>query len=662
MNKKIIPGIGIGIAIIVMILATQNIQIEPENNIVETNVGCVSEFKIMFPDEDESKIKDLCDNSEPNNELVPYKDTFKITERTVYDCEKNPESCEYYLDPEVDYKDSFNINSHGLRGPEFTADKPEDVYRIVLVGGSTIIGSGNVMDETTIPGILQKIFDKQESQTKIEVINAGMSGANTISESKLIKERLVNFQPDLIVMYDGWNDLRADYSSEMIYDNWKSICQLGNKNGFDVALTLQPIDGFGDKKLTKQEYVNALTGNNHKYDQLLEKKDLYQEYADKLDELSSDCTTTKDFRGIFDDVEGSVFWDQGHTSETGNMIIAEKIYEISLPIIKDSELNNHDMFHNILKKYNNPTIISYILEQYDIFIHYDLNSLTDYNHINSHDGKYFELKQKFGVNNILVGKDLSNVDLSTINLVDQNLTGANLSGQNLTNIDLTETILINVDFTNANLSGLDLTHRNLSGSIFHETDFSETTWINIDCRFCKISNTNLSGLIFAEVQFDYATIVNSDLSNMRLLSTSFAAANISNVDFSNSDLSFDPQYVPYQIKVELDKFGMESDEIYNLDRKQFEDKVWEIYYPGWGVIPTYFLTNFILQDETAYVNFLIINSFVDANLSTVNFSNSDLTAVEFYGSTVSDLNLLNADLSCINQDFCSGEIFLTSEE
>ena len=96
MNKKIIPGIGIGIAIIVMILATQNIQIEPENNIVETNVGCVSEFKIMFPDEDESKIKDLCDNSEPNNELVPYKDTFKITERTVYDCEKNPESCEYY--------------------------------------------------------------------------------------------------------------------------------------------------------------------------------------------------------------------------------------------------------------------------------------------------------------------------------------------------------------------------------------------------------------------------------------------------------------------------------------------------------------------------------------------------------------------------------------
>ena len=59
-------------------------------------------------------------------------------------------------------------------------------------------------------------------------------------------------------------------------------------------------------------------------------------------------------------MEGSVFWDQGHTSETGNMIIAEKIYEISLPIIKDSELNNHDMFHNILKKYNNTKDIEII--------------------------------------------------------------------------------------------------------------------------------------------------------------------------------------------------------------------------------------------------------------------------------------------------------------
>ena len=199
MNKKIIPGIGIGIAIIVMILATQNVQIEPENNIVETNVGCVSEFKIMFPDEDESKIKDLCDNSEPIYELM-------------------------------NFEDISDNNSYGFRGQDFSAIKPSNTYRIFLVGGSTMWGSGSYSYETTIPGIFQKIFDKQKLETNVEVINAGFHGANSITELKLIKERLVDLQPDLIIIYDGWNDLRAEYSAEIIHNNWKSICEIGNKN------------------------------------------------------------------------------------------------------------------------------------------------------------------------------------------------------------------------------------------------------------------------------------------------------------------------------------------------------------------------------------------------------------------------------------------------
>jgi len=634
MNGKIISGVSVGIAIIAVILVAQNAQVgiedsnETKTSITNAKINseCVLEFKEAFPNENENVIKNLCDNSEFRNELYPFSDI-------------------------------VNVNSYGFRGAEFSSNKPIDTYRIFLVGGSTMWGSGNYSDETTIPGILQKIFDKQESQTKIEVINAGMSGTNTISESKLIKERLVNFQPDLIIMYDGWNDLRAEYSPEMIYNNWKSVCEIGNQNEFDIIITLQPIAGFGNKELTHQEYVNALTGNNHNNMQLLLQKNQYEEYANKLQDLLTTCTLTKDLRNVFDDVSGPIFWDQGHASDAGNMIVAEKIYEISLPIVQEN-LSPHTLFNEILKKYNNPTVISYLLDQYGV----DTSNFEEYGKTNAEDGRYFELKEKVGVENILVGKDLSNVNLSTINLVDRDLTGANLSGQNLTNIDLTGTILINVDFTNANLSGLDLTYRNLSGSIFHETDLSETTWINTKCTFCKISNTNFSDLIFAEVQFRHATIVNSDLSNMRLLSTSFADANISNVDFSNSDLSFDPQYVPHQIEIELDKFGMESDEIYNLDRKQFEDKVNQIYYPRGGFIPTFLLTNFTLQDEMVYVNFLVINSFVGANLSTVNFSNSNLTAVEFVGSTVSGLNLLNADLSCINQDFCSGEIFLTYEE
>ena len=67
-----------------------------------------------------------------------------------------------------------NFNSHGFRGAEFSEIKPPNSYRIFMVGGSTMFGSGESSDDTTIPGILQKIFDSDNSITqKIEVINAG---------------------------------------------------------------------------------------------------------------------------------------------------------------------------------------------------------------------------------------------------------------------------------------------------------------------------------------------------------------------------------------------------------------------------------------------------------------------------------------------------------
>ena len=353
-------------------------------------------------------------------------------------------------------------------------------------------GSGNYSDETTIPGILQKIFDKQELNTNVEVINAGIGGGNTVLESKIIKQQLTDLDPDLIIMYDGWNDLRAEYDTETIHHNWKSTCEFGNENGFDVGIILQPIAGFGNKDLTQQEFVNALTGNNHNNNQLLLQKNQYEKLANKLEELSTTCKITKDLSNAFDDVNGSIFWDQGHTADAGNMIIAEKMYEISLPIIQKN-LSTHTIFNELLEKYNNPTVISYLLEQYGI----NTDNFRNQKSIssNSEDGKYFELKEEVGIENILVGKDLSDVNLSTMNLVNQDLTGTNLTGQDLTNIDLTGTILRNVDFTNTNLSGLDFTGRDLTGCILNRTNLYETVLKNSILNYCNISNTNFTNTL-----------------------------------------------------------------------------------------------------------------------------------------------------------------------
>ena len=100
----------------------------------------------------------------------------------------------------------YNLNSEGFRGPEFSKDKPDNTYRIIAVGGSTTFGSG-VTNENTWPKILEKKLQNLSIGKNIEVINAGIPAITSFNESKLIKEKLIHYKPDLIIVYDGMNDV-----------------------------------------------------------------------------------------------------------------------------------------------------------------------------------------------------------------------------------------------------------------------------------------------------------------------------------------------------------------------------------------------------------------------------------------------------------------------
>jgi len=101
---------------------------------------------------------------------------------------------------------TININEYGFRGTEISKQKPEDTFRIFVLGGSTTFGAGSTSDQTSIPGYLQTKLTSANLPFEIEVINAGVSGAHSYGESRLIKERLLQFEPDLFIVYDGWND------------------------------------------------------------------------------------------------------------------------------------------------------------------------------------------------------------------------------------------------------------------------------------------------------------------------------------------------------------------------------------------------------------------------------------------------------------------------
>ena len=275
---------------------------------------------------------------------------------------------------------SIKINSEGFRGNDFSIVKPDGLYRVITVGGSTMFGYGATSNETTIPRYFETLLQNDSKLYDVEVINAGIQGATTFTELELIKNKLIEYEPDLIIVYDGWNDLRSNYSSEYVLKNWNEMCQLSQENNFELMIFLQPIAGFGDKVLTEQEFEYAQNGQNYDGFPLIQSFELYNEYAQNLSALKN-CNHGVDLRFVFDDVSGPIYWDQGHVSDKGNDIIAQSLLEIFLSIVPSnlstnstqiiiqnvSEPNLENIIRSIISNYKTPIMFTSIFS-FELFL------------------------------------------------------------------------------------------------------------------------------------------------------------------------------------------------------------------------------------------------------------------------------------------------------
>jgi len=314
-----------------------------------TQVSCEFEENEIFMNMDEEKIRQLCvdlyDVKSFDDELIPNQQSNSVT-----------------------------INSLGFRGEEFSPEKPDDVYRIFMLGGSTMFGHGATSDKTTIPGYVKDFFQSYDDEFKIEIINGGIQGADSYAEIKIIENKLTNYAPDMVIVYDGWNDLRADNTAKTIYDNWNLMCELGQENNFDVIIALQPIAGFGNKILTEQETEYSTLGTNYAGSPLINSISEYEKYTTNLNDLDN-CSSSINLRHIFDDETSPIYWDQGHVSDNGNKIVANAIndeileliptdFVVVIPTTDNKENKNENKFENqirfLLSNYKTSLMISSI--------------------------------------------------------------------------------------------------------------------------------------------------------------------------------------------------------------------------------------------------------------------------------------------------------------
>jgi lysophospholipase L1-like esterase len=104
-----------------------------------------------------------------------------------------------------EFNNSFITNNLGLRGKLPPIKKDTNEYRIVVLGDSFIEGQG-APNDSTFPVLLEK--NLQNINKKITVINAGICGSNPIYEKELYKNKLKQYQPNLVILETNLTDLQ----------------------------------------------------------------------------------------------------------------------------------------------------------------------------------------------------------------------------------------------------------------------------------------------------------------------------------------------------------------------------------------------------------------------------------------------------------------------
>lgn len=112
----------------------------------------------------------------------------------------------YALKPGYEVKGRERINSLGFRGADIELKKPDDVYRVVAIGGSTTFAVYLPWNES-YPYYLQEELRERLNTDKIEVINAGLTGSTASESFHRMATQVLPLDPDMVVIYHAFNDL-----------------------------------------------------------------------------------------------------------------------------------------------------------------------------------------------------------------------------------------------------------------------------------------------------------------------------------------------------------------------------------------------------------------------------------------------------------------------
>ncbi len=128
------------------------------------------------------------------------------------------------MSSEGDFDVPFSTNNRGLRGArDYLYDKPKSVFRIAVLGDSFTFGVG-VGDEEVFPVILEGLLNAGGSGP-YEIENFGVPSYSPILEYIYLKNEVIKYDPDLVVLMLDQSDVYDDYHYQphLVFDRKNEI-------------------------------------------------------------------------------------------------------------------------------------------------------------------------------------------------------------------------------------------------------------------------------------------------------------------------------------------------------------------------------------------------------------------------------------------------------
>ena len=132
----------------------------------------------------------------------------------------------YYSDRNCATSDgtTARFNSLGFRSPEFIELLPKqpDEIRIIVTGGSASM-SHNVSEACTLAANLQRMLTERASGKVVKIFTLGSGAWKSFQELIALQRYETDIKPDLIVTFDGFNDITHSFNSDVLgpYAGWR---------------------------------------------------------------------------------------------------------------------------------------------------------------------------------------------------------------------------------------------------------------------------------------------------------------------------------------------------------------------------------------------------------------------------------------------------------